>query len=474
MSLKDYRRKRNFKKTSEPSKKGRQTNGVLHFVVQKHDASHLHYDFRLENRGVLKSWAVPKVIAQTPEIRRLAVEVEDHPLEYRHFHGTIPKGNYGAGTVEIWDQGRYYVDQTLDREGNERKISEGLNKGHLKFYLDGQRLQGLYALIKIRPSKGKNNQWLLIKKKEQGASDMEQLPVAPMPALVKPMLATLTTEPFDRPQWLFEVKWDGYRIIAEIKNHHVRLYTRNAKDYTDKFPQIAQALASLPDAVLDGEVVAVNEKGVSEFQRLQNYLRHQEGDLVYYVFDIVYFNQHDLHRLPLIQRKKILQQALMPSSLVRFSDYVQERGKDFFVAAQKNALEGIIAKNMQSPYQYASRSRDWLKVKAVKQQEAVIVGFTAPRGGRKFFGALVLGLYKNSKLVYVGHAGGGFDYELLKVIYVRLKSLISTHCPFETVPKTNAPVTWVKPQLLCEVKFQEWTNDGHMRQPIFLGMRDDK
>jgi bifunctional non-homologous end joining protein LigD len=473
MPLSEYRKKRNFGKTSEPAPRKGHRDGVLHFVVQKHNASHLHYDFRLENKGVLKSWAVPKGVPDDPSEKRLAIEVEDHPIEYQHFEGTIPKGNYGAGTVKIWDKGEYYIDRDLDRKTNEKKIEEELHKGHLKFFLKGKKYRGPYSLIKLHKAIGKQNQWLLLKKASSDGNGHAK-PDSKMPDVINPMLATLVAEPFDRKGWIFEVKWDGYRILANIKDHQVRLYTRNNNTYTEKFPEIASELKDYKDAILDGEVVVVNEKGVSQFQLLQNFMRHHEGRLLYYVFDILYLDGQDLHQLPLSKRKEILKTLIHSKGIVRLSDYVTDKGKAFYKAAKKNGLEGIVAKNFQSTYQYGHRGMDWLKIKAIQEQEAIICGFTAPRGSRKFFGALILGLYKGKKLEYVGHTGGGFDYELLKDLHGRLKPLMTDQCPFQVAPKTNAPVTWVKPQLLCEVKFQEWTDDGSMRQPIFLGLRQDK
>ncbi len=514
MSLSKYRKKRNFKKTPEPPPQMVNTNGKLHFVVQKHDASHLHYDFRLENHGVLKSWAVPKGISTNPHTRRLAVEVEDHPFDYGSFEGTIPEGNYGAGTVMLWDNGEYYVDEHLSKKDNDKKITEDLKKGKLVFYLNGHKLKGLYTLVKIQG--GKDNQWLLIKKSDEFADqpiknddvsvktgrsideishnakrkstvkktipkiskelNLEGAAKASFPKTISPMLATLVNEPFDRKDWIFEVKWDGYRILAEINKKKVRLYSRNDNTYTEKFPDVVRDLTNLPqDMLLDGEMVVVDQEGLSRFQLLQNYLKDPKaGQLIYYVFDILYLNGLDLHRLPLSRRKEILKQVIPQLPSIRLSDYIQDKGVSFYNAAKKNGLEGIIAKNLQSPYEIGARSSNWLKIKAIQEQEAIICGFTQPKGSRKFFGALILGVYKAKELKYIGHAGGGFDFDLLNSIYQKLKPLIVSKCPFNTRPATNAPVTWVKPQLLCQVKFQEWTDDGHMRQPIFLGLREDK
>jgi bifunctional non-homologous end joining protein LigD len=524
MSLQPYRRKRNFKKTPEPSGRKLHTNGVLHFVVQKHDASHLHFDFRLENHGVLKSWAVPKGISTDPQTRRLAIEVEDHPFDYRDFEGTIPEGNYGAGTVMVWDQGEYFVDPNLSKEENEKKIEEALRKGHLSFYLNGKKLHGAYTLVRLHGhgrEDGRKPQWFLIKKDDDFArkpianedesvatgrtldeiaenkpkrktrtaqksgsplqqhnvrADLSQGRKAPMPRVIDPMLATLTERSFDGKDWIFEVKWDGYRIIAQIQKGDVRLYSRNNKTYTDNFPEVAAAFKKMPDMILDGEIVVVDDRGVSQFQLLQNYMRDKRGgQLVYYVFDVVYCDGYELHHLPLIRRKEILRQILPDSGYVRFSQHLADKGKAFYQAAKEHGLEGVIAKNAGSTYQFGRRGRDWLKIKAIQEQEAVICGFTAPRGSRKFLGALILGLFdQDGQLRYIGHTGGGFDEDSLKDMHKRLQPLITDRCPFKTKPKTNAPVTWVKPQLMCQVKFQEWTADGSMRQPIFLGMREDK
>jgi bifunctional non-homologous end joining protein LigD len=516
MSLTPYRRKRNFKKTPEPPARHSHSNGSLHFVVQKHAASHLHFDFRLESHGVLKSWAVPKGVSTDPSTKRLAIEVEDHPFDYRNFEGTIPKGNYGAGTVMVWDTGEYYADPDLSKEENEKKIEAALQKGHLDIYLNGKKLKGLYTLVRLH-GKDKNNQWLLMKKPDDFANkpiadedlsvttgrsldeiahkaparkkteavlskmsrknlDLKDAPKGAMPRMVAPMLATLATKPFEGREWIFEVKWDGYRIIAQKEKSDLRLYSRNNKTYTEHFPEVAAELKKLPkDLILDGEIVIVDDKGVSQFQLLQNYMNSQEGRLVYYVFDILYFDKYDLHSLPLVRRKEILKGVLTESDHVRLSQHLPgDQGKAFYQAAKEHGLEGIIGKRLDSSYQLNRRSKDWLKVKAIQEQEAVICGFTAPKGGRKFFGALILGVYKGKELVYIGHTGGGFDDEKLRDMHGRLKVLQTGKCPFQKKPATNAPVTWVKPSLMCQVKFQEWTADGNMRQPIFLGLREDK
>ena len=292
---------------------------------------------------------------------------------------------------------------------------------------------------------------------------------------IKPMLATLVGKPFDDPNWIFEIKWDGFRAIAEVSKSRVELYSRNLLSFNERFAPIVKALQKLKlSAVLDGEVVVLDNKGKSHFQLLQNYLQNKEGNLIYYVFDILFLDGKDLRKLPLLERKKILKKILRKNSMIKYSDHVVTYGKKFFEIAKKQDLEGILAKDSQSPYRSAQRSMEWQKIKLHKQQEAVIGGFTEPRGSRKKLGALVLGVFEKGRFVYIGHTGGGFNEQTLNLVYNKLKSLAQKNSPFQSVPKTNAPVTWVKPKLVCEVKFEEWTTDGHMRQPIFLGLRIDK
>jgi bifunctional non-homologous end joining protein LigD len=292
---------------------------------------------------------------------------------------------------------------------------------------------------------------------------------------LKPMLATLVDKSFDAKGWLFEIKWDGFRAIAEANGNKVELYSRNLLSFNGRFPTIIKSLQGRNvKAIFDGEIVVVDKKGKSHFQLLQNYLENQTGQLTYYVFDILFLNGKDLRKLPLIERKKLLKKTLPKSVHIKYSDHVLEHGKKFYEIAKKQDLEGMIAKDIQSPYRSGQRTMEWQKIKIHKQQEAVIAGFTQPKGSRKKFGALVLGVYQRGKLVYIGHTGSGFNDKNLNLIYNKLRSITIPSSPFALPPKTNAPVTWVKPKLVCEVKFEEWTNDGHMRQPIFLGLRVDK
>jgi bifunctional non-homologous end joining protein LigD len=490
----------------------------LIFVVHKHAARALHYDLRLELQGALKSWAVPKGPSLDPSLKRLAVLVEDHPLDYKDFEGVIPEGNYGAGSVIIWDRGFYHHPSARDENENEKLLLDGFRKGNLKFLLEGEKLHGEFALVKT----GKDGKsWLLLKKKDRNATkgdilkenrsvvsrktleemleadrsksfrqkksnqirlheameseDLKNAAVKPMPHAIQPMLATLVKEPFDHPDWIFEVKWDGYRAVAEIRDDGVSLYSRNGISLDKKFFPIVEALRKLRfDAVLDGEIIIADDQGRPDFQMLQHYQDSGSAHLLYYVFDLLYFRGHDLTDLPLLRRKELLKKILPSTPKIRFSDHVWKEGVLFYNAAKEKGLEGIIAKHSQSVYDVGRRSRQWLKVKTQLTQEAVIAGFTEPGGGRKYFGALVLGVYEGRELMYIGHVGGGFTANNLKDIHEKLDPLIQKECPFTVKPETNAPATWVKPELVCEVALSGWTEDGVMRHPVFLRLREDK
>ena len=510
MSLVDYRRKRHFNRTPEPRGKTGSRARELRFVVQKHDATRLHYDFRLELDGVLKSWAVPKGPSLNPADKRLAVQVEDHPLDYRTFEGTIPAGNYGAGEVIVWDEGTYRAATGGDRSSDVEELRRGLRSGRLSIELHGHKLNGEFTLVRTHRKgdrDGKN--WLLIKKKDRWASDGDVTTDnrsvrserilngspngranhkrssgdsaaagrsrAAMPSNVRPMLATLVDEPFDRAGWSFEIKWDGYRAIAEVSRREVKLYSRNQTSFNSTFPTIVESLKRLRrTVVLDGEVVALDEAGRSKFQLLQNYRKTGKGRLIYCAFDLLYLDGRDLRHEPLRVRRQLLASILADLPNVIVSETVEERGVEFFRAAVKHGLEGIIAKNSESPYREDRRSLDWLKIKTHNRQEAVIGGFTEPRRSRQHLGAVVLGVFDGPDLVYIGHTGGGSDARQLADLRRRLDPLVQTTCPFQKRPKVNAPVRWVSPKLVCEVRFQEWTGDGRMRQPILLGLREDK
>jgi bifunctional non-homologous end joining protein LigD len=514
----EYASKREFEKTPEPEPGLRPKGDRLIFVVHKHAARALHYDLRLELEGVLKSWAVPRGPSLDPSMKRLAVMVEDHPLEYKDFEGVIPEGNYGAGSVIIWDKGFYHHPSTRDEKVSEKLLLDGFRKGNMKFVLEGEKLRGEFALVKTG-KEGKS--WLLLKKKDRNAAkgdvlkenrsvvshktleelleadtaksfrqkklsqirlheameseDLRDAPATPMPNAIKPMLATPVAEPFDHPDWIFEVKWDGYRAVAEIREDGVSLYSRNGISFNKKFSPIAEALRKFRfDAVLDGEIVVVDDQGRPDFQALQHYQDSGSGHLLYYVFDLLYFRGHDLTDLPLLRRKELLKKLLPSSPRIRLSDHVVKEGVLFFNVAKEKGLEGTIAKHAQSAYETGRRSRQWLKVKTQLAQEGVIAGFTEAGGGRKYFGALVLGVFEGDKLMYIGHVGGGFRSNDLKDIREKLEPLIQEECPFNVKPEANARVTWVKPELVCEVALSGWTEDAVMRQPVFLRLREDK
>ena len=471
--LKVYRAKRSFGKTPEPRGKVAKPR-THHFVVQKHSASHLHYDFRIEFNGVLKSWTVPKGPPMQVGEKRLAVMVEDHPLAYRTFHGRIPKGQYGAGTVQIWDSGTYDSYENTKSEDIERAIRRGFKEGKLEITLHGKKLNGHYLLVRLANPKLKNG-WLMMLKKDVPAPAPVVAERGKMPSQVKPMLAEVADKPFNRPGWIFETKWDGYRTIAELRKGKVKLYSRNGLSFTDKMPAVANELARLPiDAVLDGEVVVLNKQGTSRFQLLQDYFKTKTGTLVYEVFDLLYFEGHDVRNLPLIERKRLLKRLINGFTHVKYSEHVEENGLAAFKHAVKIGGEGIMAKRGDGGYLTGQRTSDWLKIKILPRQEAVIAGYTEPRGSRKYIGALILGVYAHGELQYIGHTGGLGNEAALKDLKHKLDKLKTGTSPFSEAPKTNAPVHWVKPQLVGEVRFQEWTEDGVMRQPIFLGLRVDK
>lgn len=464
--LRTYRAKRSFARTPEP--RGKVARGEhRRFVIQKHAARNLHYDFRLEFAGVLKSWAVPKGLPSRPKERRLAIHVEDHPLAYRTFHGRIPAGQYGAGTVQIWDHGTFEPLTEMRR---------GLKEGKIEIRLHGKKATGDYVLVRM-DGKIKNG-WLLMRmgpKKTPVPVKTRISDRQAMPQNVQPMLAQLTDKPFDRVGWLFETKWDGYRAVAEIKRGKVKLTSRNGLPFTEKMPELVRDLERLAvDAIIDGEVVALDKDGRPRFQLLQDHFKEGTGKLEYEAFDLLWLDGHDLRPFPLRERKKLLKRLVAGLSRVKFSEHVENDGKAFFKRAAKAGAEGVMAKRGDGPYLSGQRTSDWLKIKVLPRQEAIIAGYTEPRGTRKHVGALVLGVYSQGELRYIGHAGGGSSADALKDLKIRLKKIERPTSPFAQEPKTNAPVHWVEPRLVGEVKFQEWTAEGIMRQPIFLGLRPDK
>ncbi|WP_347158816.1 DNA ligase D [Pontibacter chitinilyticus] len=504
MTLEKYNQKRNFNQTSEPEGNETPSPGALRFVVHRHQASKLHYDFRLEMEGVLKSWAVPKGPSMNPADKRLAVEVEDHPFAYGTFVGDIPEGNYGAGHVDIWDEGTYYAAETDKRAEDEALLLQGLQAGSIKFVLQGNKLQGEFALVKMRGRQ--KDAWLLIKKDDaeavhepydseehlgkvktskkavtakskisKAAAKAKKADTAKMPHHIIPMMAKLTDGPFDNEDWIFEVKWDGYRAVAEVQDGKVELYSRSGKSYEDKYEPIVEGLQQLKHAaVLDGEIVVLNEQGDATFQELQNYQNTPKENLYYCVFDLLYLDGEDLRDLPLLERKRKLEKILVDIPAVRYSDHVVGKGINFFKEAQRKQVEGIMGKLANSPYRTGKRSSEWLKIKTHLRQEVVIGGFTEPKGKRKHIGALILGVYEEGELTYVGQSGSGFNRKSLEMLKAKLDELVQEESPFSGKVKPNAPATWVKPELVAEISFAEWTSDGLMRQAIFEGLREDK
>jgi len=594
MALQEYKRKRRFEATPEPPPKLGSKNNEHRFVVQKHRASHLHYDFRLEMEGVLKSWAVPKGPPLDPGDKRLAMMVEDHPVSYFDFEGVIPAGNYGAGTVMVWDMG------TWEPLGDPAAM---LQKGDLKFRLSGKKLKGEFALVRMRSRRpgSKGNEWLLIKKRDQyveegfdanddamdysvltnrsldeiagdkkseawqsnrkaasrrgeknawlaksiakaekqkasdnkkkstkkqrvsldarekgdpggvrmgtsaqpetahgspGQAVPHQIPgavKAAMPGVIHPMLATLVDEPFDDDDWIFEIKWDGYRALAYMQDSKIRLVSRNQNEFQD-YPELREIPKCIRanKAILDGEIVALDEQGRPSFSLMQQRLgvlpeggqkRRTEpaGNIpvVYYAFDLLYLEGYFLFRATLEDRKWALREVLSDSAIIRYSDHVPGKGIELYHLAAERKLEGIVAKRRQSHY-VQKRSREWLKIKITQTQEAVIGGYTEPRGARAHFGSLILGLYDDQhRLIPVGQAGSGFNRASHADMWRRLKKLETPHSSFFIKPESTRRIHYVKPEMVTQVKFSEWTHEGKsgqvkMRSPIFQGLRVDK
>ena len=457
MSLNEYRRKRDPKKTPEPFS-GKPSTKELTFVVQRHDARRLHYDFRLERNGALASWAVPKGVPLEPGVRALAVHVEDHPLDYGSFEGEIPKGQYGAGSVEIWDAGTY-------------ELLEEKKDGGLTVRLHGKRLDGTWTLIPAHLD-GKEQNWLIVRKKDESARVLR--------SDYRPMLATLTDALPAGPEWLFEVKWDGYRALGYVRSGDAKLVSRNGNDLTARFPDIAKALAKAaksPDCVVDGEVCALDENGRPSFSAMQ---QGKPGTpLVYEVFDVLEIDGEQLLDRPLTDRRERLAKLLDKRvTNVQISGAFDD-GEALFTAAQEQQLEGVMAKKAASRYAEGRRTRDWLKIKTHGEQEFVIVGYTKGEGRRaRSFGSLVLAVNEGGTLRWVGNAGTGFTERTIAELLDALEPLRVAKSPLAAVPKMAkvraSDVMWVKPKLVAEVKFGEWTHDGHLRAPVYLGLRDDK
>lgn len=599
MPLEEYSRKRRFQQTPEPPPKV-EKKSAHRFVVQKHRASHLHYDFRLEMEGVLKSWAVPKGPSLDPADKRLAMMVEDHPVSYFHFEGIIPPGNYGAGTVMVWDTGTWdpltpegIVSKKLSTAQLDAMAEQMLEKGDFKFRLHGKKLNGDFVLARMRSRRpgSKGTEWLLIKKRDEhveesydidehdgsvltkrsldqiagdegsaewqsskkassrmrkkdwlseslkkkaqnltaedaenaknksaasskraasssrnarkpdteeensspnsapsAVKDLKGAQRGTMPRAVHPMLATLVDGPFDDNEWLFEIKWDGYRAVAFIENGRVRLVSRTQNEFTqypelDDLPRFVKAKT----AVLDGEIVALDDEGRASFSLMQQRnsrfsrrtLRKDDFPILYYAFDLLYLDGYSLERVDLERRKELLKQILIEGPTLRFSDHHLERGTALYEAAKQKQLEGIVAKRRASCY-VQKRSREWLKMKVTQQQECVIGGYTDPRGSREHFGSLVLGLYdEKDRLIPVGQAGTGFTEDTHLEMWKKLQKLETSRSSFFGKPDSPRQVHFVKPELVAQIKFTEWTHEGEgggyrMRAPVYMGLRTDK
>ena len=537
--LAEYRRKRDFSKTAEPSGDVPASEaGVLRFVIQKHAATHLHFDLRLELDGVMKSWAVPKGPSTDTSVKRLAMQVEDHPIEYNEFEGTIPKGEYGGGTVMLWDTGTYTAEGVAPDQA-EDVIREGYAKGEIKITFFGTRMRGSWVLVRTKSwgdrSSSAKPQWLMIKHRDEFTSEddivaenmtsvttgrtMQEIaegkskvwhsnrtkrlaekatPVktnrsSDISALAKqlePMYASVgTSVPIEG--WTFEPKYDGIRVLAFATDDEVRLITRNGKDKSEQFPEIVDALLALAGKkkkpyVLDGEIVALIDGKPGRFQELQSRMHVKEAHLIerhrvaspsaFILFDVLLAGADVLVKEPWKKRRARLLKEIGKSAgdVIRVTDSIEGDGQKMLDLAAKRGWEGIIAKRVDSTYEPGVRSRSWVKLKIEFRQEFVIGGFTEPRNSRQHIGALLLGYFDGNRLIYVGHTGGGFTADGLVEMYKKLKPLEIDKSPFQEVPKTNEKAHWVKPKVVVEVKFNEWTGDGKLRQPIYLGTRDDK
>ena len=552
MGLATYRKKRDFAVTAEPKGGGKPlpkpVRGSSRFVIQKHDASRLHYDFRLEMDGVLKSWAVPKGLPWTQGEKHLAVEVEDHPVEYADFEGIIPAGQYGGGTVMVWDHGNYYVYG--------EKPVQSWNQGKLHLVLDGEKAKGEWTLIRIR-GRDEKNQWLLLKSgksvkplskkredqsvktgrtmkqiasaadaewqsnrvdrsdpfkariakamakrkpapkakrgrlaQESSVPELSALPKA-APRFVQPMKPRLVDQPPPNGNWIYELKFDGIRAIAIKSGRGVRLISRNEKELNGRFPEIARACDGMnaDECVIDGEIVALDPEGRSSFQLLQRAeLEGKDAPLTFYVFDLLHLNGRSTMSVPLVQRKGLLA-PLVPSSgdVIRFSGELGGNARQLLAEIKRHGLEGIVGKQRDSVYEPGRRSGSWIKLKCVNEQELVIGGYTPPAGARKHFGALLFGYYDKGRLLFAGKVGTGFDTKSLAAVYKKLQAEKRDSCPFADLPSKRGgewvqgitpgemrKYTWVNPKFVCQIKFAEWTRDLKLRQPVFLGLREDK
>lgn len=522
--LEDYKRKRDFSKTPEPTAKNAPAQGDLKFVIQKHAARRTHYDVRLELDGILLSWAVPKGPSLDPADKRLAVHTEDHPIDYDQFEGMIPMGEYGGGPMIIWDRGTYSPDSEGeaswgDREQAQKRMREGIKKGKISIFLRGEKLQGSWTLFRL--GKRKKDEWMMVKHKDEyvnaerdvteedrsvvsgrtvdevrsgkkperpliDASDLKGARTSRFPTELTPMLATLTDGPFSVDGWIYEPKLDGIRAIAMIRKGKVSLWSRRGLDLSASYPGIVKELSGYhQDMVLDGELVAFDEKGRPSFQVLQQRsgltadadvkLAESRLPVFYYVFDILYLNRHDLEGVKLRDRKALLKQTLISTDSVRLVEPLAADGFTAYQACVDSGLEGVVAKQLDSTYDSGRRSKAWLKVKPTLSADLVVCGYTEGTGSRgSTFGSIILGYYNRAgNLVYAGGCGTGFNEAKLRDLLKRFKKLEASKSPFkEKVP--GKKIHWLKPELVVEIKFAEWTNDSKVRAPVFMRLRDDK
>lgn len=478
MDLKEYNKKRDFSKTPEPEGQVVSTD-VHRFVVQRHSARRLHYDLRLEINGSLKSWAVPKGPSMNPGDKRLAVRTEDHPVKYLHFHGTIPKGNYGAGEMVIWDSGTFEVDRSeLDLPAYEQLV-----EGNLKLILHGQKIKGHFALVRTGDRNTKEH-WLLIKKKDVYATDLHYdaevllsnvedtvkkyaQTIRPN-TIIQPMLASSTKEIFNDPNWLYELKWDGYRVLAHLSENEVLLQSRNGINLNSKFPKLVKELAEIEhECILDGEVVVLDEAGVSQFGELQSY-PEAKGTLRFYVFDMLFLNGHSMLDLPLTDRKSLVPDLVEGLAITQYCDHIEAMGTALFEKATAVGMEGVMAKQKNSTYMLGARTKAWLKVKSVESVDAHICGYTDSVGGGAAFGSLILGLREDEKLKYIGNCGSGFSETNRRELLKLFQPYRSDQNPFDKKLALKGRIpNWMVPTLTCEVKYSERTKNGLLRNPVF-------
>jgi bifunctional non-homologous end joining protein LigD len=565
MGLAEYKQKRDFKKTAEPAGKPlpKKVKGASRFVIQKHAARRLHYDFRLEMEGVLKSWALPKGLPWKRGEKHLAVEVEDHPIEYEDFEGVIPEGQYGGGTVMVWDRGTYYVYG--------EQLLKSLREGKLHLVLDGEKAKGEWTLVRIRGRDNEKNQWLIlktgadakpiskkledqsaktgrtmqqiaderdaewesnretdqsqtsqfkarireaIKKKRSenkesvgeahrrptvepgnrsGRPTISSLPDLPSakPRFIEPMKAKLVEKPPATGDWIYELKFDGIRLITVKTDKKVSLFSRNQNDLSARFPEIVEAITDLParECVIDGEVVALDDEGRSSFQLLQAHeMEGRKSPIYFYAFDLLQLDGKNLLGVPLEARKNVLEKLSTDADdPIRYSGAIGSDAEPLLDEVKRRGLEGLIGKQRNSVYEPGRRSGAWIKLKCVQEQEFVIGGYTPPQGARKHFGAILVGYYDNNKLVFAGKVGTGFTTKSLSILHKELQKEARNDCPFVDLPsKQNGQwvqgitpsmmkkMHWVNPKFIAQIKFAEWTRDGKLRAPVFLALREDK